>query len=332
MGEFMNGLMDNMQNDLFGYDAVVCSKENGCTYYTIQGTDGEVIMRLYSVFPGIALVYEDVHAQTCKVRRSISENIFEIHHCREGRLESNIKEELFYIGPGDLSIAKAQSGDIELTYPLHHFHGITVIIDVEKAPQCLSCFLEDVKVQPKMLMDKFCEDAHIFVARSMPSIAHVFEELYSVPESIRAGYFKVKVLELMLFLSSIDPKTDEMEERKYSHNQKVLAKDISQYLMKHMDTKITAEQLSDLFHVSATQIKCSIKDVYGTSLYRMIRLQKMQSAAKMLRETDGTILEIAGLHGYDNPSKFANAFKTVMGMTPKEYRKTPVEIGNIFIS
>lgn len=33
------------------------------------------------------------------------------------------------------------------------------------------------------------------------------------------------------------------------------------------------------------------------------------------------ISEIAGRVGYDSPSKFAMAFRRVMGMSPREYRK-----------
>ena len=47
----------------------------------------------------------------------------------------------------------------------------------------------------------------------------------------------------------------------------------------------------------------------------------MESAAYMLEHTDKSILEIANAHGYYNGSKFANAFRTVKGCNPKEYRK-----------
>ena len=319
-----------MKIELLGYNNIIRSEENGCTCYQISQTDEEIFMRFYQVFPGITLIYEDVHAQNCTVKLEVSDNIFEIRHCREGRLEGNIADEFFYISPGDLCICKPQNGTTTMDYPLRHYHGITVMIDVNKTPHCLSCFLEDVNVQPKVLMQKFCQESHTFIARSKPSIAHIFEELYCIPENIRTGYLKVKILELMLFLTGIDVKTDELEQRRYSPNQKVLAKNVSAYLMEHMDEKITLEQLSQLFHVSVTQIQYSIKGVYGTSLHRMIRIQKMQSAAKMLQTTDRTILEIAGMHGYDNASKFSSAFKAVMGMSPKEYRQSPVKIENIF--
>ena len=62
----------------------------------------------------------------------------------------------------------------------------------------------------------------------------------------------------------------------------------------------------------------------------MIRGQKMQAAAKMLLESDMTILEIAGCFGYDNASKFAAAFRAVLGVTPSRYRSAPTERGNRF--
>ncbi len=322
--------MEHTTNELFGYDGTVSSKEGSVTHYTFPDADGEVLMHHYPVFPGIALVYEDIHGSGCTFRRRISEHVFEIHHCRQGRIEGTAQEEFFYMGPGDLSICKPKNGSTALHYPLHHYHGITVLIDVEKAPHCLSCFLADVNVQPRCLMHKFCDRTGVFIARSMPSIAHVFEELYCVPESIRTGYLKVKVLELMLFLSSIDPQTDEFSNRCFSHNQKILAENVSAYLVEHMDQRVTLEHLSEVFHVSGTQIKTSIKGVYGTSLYNMIRIQKMQSAAKLLQNTNLTILEIAGQHGYDNASKFAGAFKAVMGLTPTEYRNSPIPVEDIF--
>lgn len=101
-----------------------------------------------------------------------------------------------------------------------------------------------------------------------------------------------------------------------------LAEATCRYLMDHMDRHITIRQLSEVFHVSQTQLKNSFKKVYGTSVYAYIRTEKMWAAARMLRETNETVLEIAGRYGYNNGSKFAKAFSDVMGMTPKEYRNT----------
>lgn len=307
--------MDFTQQDweLLGYTGGTCTPMEGGLRCTFPAEDGDVVMRCYPLFPGIALVYKDVHARSCLFHRDTPPHVFEIHHCREGRMEGSAGEDLFYMGPGDLSVCQPKNGAHSSNYPLQHYHGITVIIDVDRAPRCLSCFLEDVDVEPGNLMKKFCADGGIFIARSRPFIAHVFAELYSVPEEIRAGYLKVKVLELMLFLTAMDADSDELSHRCFTPSQKLLAQQVSAYLSRHMDRRITLEELAEKFHVSGTQIKSSIRGVYGTSLYAMIRGQKMQDAARLLLTTDLTILEIAGRYGYDNASKFAAAFKAVLG-------------------
>ena len=62
------------------------------------------------------------------------------------------------------------------------------------------------------------------------------------------------------------------------------------------------------------------KSMYGTTpnLYR--QEYKMNRAAALLKNTEKTILDIALEQGYENPGKFAAAFKKVMGISPREYR------------
>ena len=57
--------------------------------------------------------------------------------------------------------------------------------------------LSDVEVRPATLMEKLCPGGTVFTARSSRRVKHVFSELYAVPEDIRKGYLKVKLLELM---------------------------------------------------------------------------------------------------------------------------------------
>lgn len=292
------------------------------TVIQISDENGSYLMTAYQVFPGIIFIYNDAHIQSVRFdeRKSASDSIFEISHCREGRLECNINGEFCYLSAGDLAIARTNSVSNSSYFPLHHYHGLTIQINLNKTPKCLSCIIDDVRVQPKAIAEKFCGEKGCFIARAKPSFEHIFSELYSVPAAIKKGYFKIKTLELLLFLSVLDAEQDEFYDRTYTKAQVDLAKTISQYLTEHMDNRITIEQLSEKFHVSGTYIKNSFKAVYGVSIYSYIRTQKMQAAALMLVHTDCTVLEIAGKFGYDNASKFASAFKSVMGMTPNEYR------------
>lgn len=279
---------------------------------------GAVSLTVYPVFPGIEIRYIDAHTSSCCLPRS-GGKIMEITHCREGRIEYHSGESYYFLAPGDLSVAWEESLTGPALFPTGHYHGITVALDPARSPDCLSCFLSDVNVGVGTLGDRFLGDTSYFACRSSSGVRHIFSELYSVPESIRKGYFKVKILELLLFLSAF-PLEGEPRRRGYSNGQVQLAKEVEAYLLANRDGKCTSEALAARFCVSTSALQQSFRGVYGMSPAAFLRAQKMHGAAELLRKTDRTVLDIAGEFGYDNPSKFARAFRAVIGVSPNAYR------------
>ena len=100
-----------------------------------------------------------------------------------------------------------------------------------------------------------------------------------------------------------------------------LAAAVRDYLDQHPEKRVTLAELETVFHVSGTTIKTAYREFFGESLYADTKRRKMFAAAEALRSTSRTVLEIAGSVGYDNASKFAAAFRAVMGVTPLHYRK-----------
>lgn len=105
------------------------------------------------------------------------------------------------------------------------------------------------------------------------------------------------------------------------HDKLKLARDAAQYLTDHPDRKITIPELAEHFHVSPTLLKNAFRDHLNTSVHVYARNRKMEYAAGLLKNTDMTVLEVAGKTGYDNASKFARAFRDITGYTPSQYRK-----------
>ena len=150
---------------------------DGNTEYKVSEDHVELVTSKYPVFSGIDLVYNEVHAQECKElfnNNEYGEHVFEINHCREGRLECNSGDAFFYLTSGDLSIHKKKGKEHHFYFPSCNYSGISILIDVDKAPRCLSCFLNDVNVQPALIMNKFCGDDNHFVARSNIQLEHIF--------------------------------------------------------------------------------------------------------------------------------------------------------------
>lgn len=293
--------------------------------YRSQDSTGDCEVTVYPVFSGIELVYYDVHMQSCDINLAKGREMLIITHCQEGRIEFEYKNgEYLYLASGDFSIQKNTENIRHRYCPLSHYHGVSVAIDMNRVPRCFSCILDDVFVSPEELEMKFCSEKPYSIMRENISIEHIFSELYSVPENIRKGYHKVKVLELLLFLSGLEYKGESEGRRYFSRSQVTAAKEAKKYLLAHLDEHIAITELADMLGISSTSLKICFKGVYGDTINGYITNCKMQKAASLLKNTDKSVLEIAGIVGYNNGSKFAGAFRRVMNKSPNEYRKSLV--------
>ena len=274
---------------------------------------GEVLLTRYLLFPGMALTYRDVHAAAWEAAGEAG--CLTIHHCREGRMEYSVDDRAYCLAAGDMAVLTRADG--ETRFPTGHYHGVTVTLDPARAPECLSYFLEDVDVRPQALMDRYCREDGCFVARSSPRVEHIFSELYTVPEGIRRGYLSVKLLELLLALS-----VWEGESRPGgTAAQARLVGEVEALLRERPEARWTLPQLSQRLGASPSLLQGSFRAVYGMSPGAFLRARRMRRAAELLRGSDESVLAIAGQLGYDNASKFARAFRQVMGVSPSAYRK-----------
>ncbi len=310
------------EKQIYGPGVEIIRREKGCTVYRLADETGEAVMTSYQVFPGVDVIYNDVHRPVCGTDVLPLDGLLEIDHCREGRMECEVCGEYIYMTPGDLTIHR-KVGNVHNTYfPLSHYHGITVALDTDSASRCLSCILEDTPVKSSELMERYCQNHACTVIRARPGIEHIFSELYSIPEQIREGYLKIKVMELLLFLGGTDLAADAVSDSRYFPAAQVEAvKAAKEYLTQHTEKHITVSELAERFGISQTTLKACFRGVFGESVYTFARQFKMQKAAVLLRQTNKNVMEIAGIFGYDNGSKFAKAFRDVMGETPDKYRR-----------
>ena len=107
----------------------------------------------------------------------------------------------------------------------------------------------------------------------------------------------------------------------YQSEQVEIVREIHDQLLEHMDQRVTIEELSKQYLINPTTLKNAFKSVYGTSIAAHIKEHRMEQAAKLLKETDQSIAEIAKAVGYDSQSKFTAAFKNFFRILPREYRK-----------
>lgn len=303
--------------------AILLAERDGCSVYQFRNESGEGTITIYEVFPGVALAYNDFHMRYYDSEFRPDRDVFCIDHCREGRLEYPAKNDAYsYVEAGDLKLDRRLNHTGHFEMPLSHYHGAMVSIDMELACTSLPLEIKDFPVDLRSLRDKFCGDKYPMVIHGACSIEHIFGELYTVPEKIKRPYFKIKILELLLYLEALELPDGPAEKPYFYKTQVEKTKAVQKFLAQHMDETFTQEELARQFGLSLTVMKRCFKSIYGTSIGNWLLQYRMNQAAVWLRSEKAIrVAEIAGRAGYDSPSKFAIAFRKVMGMPPTAYRE-----------
>ena len=307
----------------FGSNVESVIEKDGCRVMRMSSSDGDGIMTLYSVFPGAYVMYNDFHMSECVSGFESGGNLLCIDHCREGRIETEIMEGTYsYLSSGDMRVDSRIHHNGKVFFPQKHYHGVTIGFDLDVAEKELKEQIKDFPVSLKDILGKYCTDDIPYVITGAPEIEHIFSEIYSVPSGIRTEYYRIKILELLLFLDALTL-ADHKEERPYFYKGQVeKIKSIHKLMTDDLTRNYTIEELSKRFEIAPTMLKTVFKNIYGSPIFTYMKNYRMNVAAGLLKNgKDLKVADIAGLVGYDSPSKFASAFKKEMGRTPLEYRK-----------
>lgn len=101
-----------------------------------------------------------------------------------------------------------------------------------------------------------------------------------------------------------------------------IIKEIHTLLTENMEKRYTIDELSRRYLLNTSTLKDSFKAVYGMPIATYMKQYRIHEASKMLKDTNLSIAEISAAVGYENQSKFTNAFKNVVGIPPTAYRKS----------
>ena len=300
-------------------------RDEACSVYQMRNETGDGVATFYPVYPGISVMYSDFHMTDCPPRRFEKSRFINIHHCLEGRVESEVSNGTYiYLEPGDTMIENFSMEHQYCSFPLCHFHGVVITIAVEEALAGMQEFLELFKINLNTLESAFAFRERPFILHGHAPLDRLFSELYQIPGSIKREYLRVKVLELLLELKAMDFDTVEAERPYFYKTQIEKVKAIQALMTEHPDYHYTMEELANRFDLSVSSLKLCFKGVYGVAIYTYMRNYRMNMAATLLTQTEKSIAEIAGQVGYSNSSKFARAFKEVKGVTPVEFRKVTI--------
>lgn len=293
--------------------------------YRIEDETGRAELTVYTVYPGIMLMYMDIHKPELSCEANPMPDVFAINHCEEGRIECNFHSgEYLYMGEGDMSVGWRRHSAYchNAVFPLSHYHGVTILLSLPQAQKVFDKQLGKNAIDLKAMSLRFCGQRDFsMIMQEDAGLKHLFYELYHVPETIKKQYFRIKILEILLFLSTIEkPPRDKREP--LTLQQVSIVKAVQKEITAHMTRRFTVEHLAKKHGISQTTLKKCFKGVYGSTISQYVKEYRMVKAKELLLHTDDSIMEIANCVGYENSSKFAVAFQKIIGQLPGEFRRS----------
>jgi AraC-like DNA-binding protein len=93
-----------------------------------------------------------------------------------------------------------------------------------------------------------------------------------------------------------------------------------EFIEQHHDEKISVDRAARLVGVSRPQLTRLFRQATGTSLVEYLTKVRLSHAARLLRESNDPIADIAMRVGFEDPSYFDRRFRAFFGATPLRYR------------
>ena len=92
-----------------------------------------------------------------------------------------------------------------------------------------------------------------------------------------------------------------------------------------VDSPWMVETLAAAAGMSRSAFALRFKEMLGETPLEYLTNWRMYKATGLLRENDRKLFEVAKSVGYDSDAAFSKAFKRVLGVAPKEYRRSATE-------
>lgn len=109
----------------------------------------------------------------------------------------------------------------------------------------------------------------------------------------------------------------------YSQNQMIIMKTVD-YIAQHYQDSIPLSKLLQIANMSKSYYLRLFRQYIGTTPHNYLLSLRITKAKEYLEITDMTMHAIACTLGFSDDAAFSNCFRTTVGLSPFQYRKTAI--------
>ncbi|MBE6903316.1 MAG: AraC family transcriptional regulator [Ruminococcaceae bacterium] len=100
---------------------------------------------------------------------------------------------------------------------------------------------------------------------------------------------------------------------------------VMDFVKRNYDRKLTLEEISSKVFLSRTYLSKIFKEETNQTLSNYINSVRIEKSKQLLKDSSISLIDIAGLCGFEDQSYFTKVFTKEVGISPKKYRDTKIK-------
>ncbi|MBE6779893.1 MAG: helix-turn-helix domain-containing protein [Ruminococcaceae bacterium] len=237
-----------------------------------------------------------------------SHDYFEMEYIISGKCRQNFKRVSNEFSRGDVALFKVESR--HEIYAYDEVEVFRVVIKPDFLPKIYEQYASEFKAEA--------------IVRLPPNeISRVENLLFSIEKEFNAQneFYMEAIAGYLEVLFTLLIRINHMNTKNEKTSSTIDYKLVLSYIEKNLRT-VTPSSVAAYLGYNFPYFSKSFKRFFGKNLSEFINLKKLETAQKLLAETDKSIGVIGEEVGFNHKSYFHRIFKRYYGVTPEEYRKS----------
>lgn len=281
----------------------------------------ELIAKCEESFCGFAAHFQNsfnyfVAPKTCRM-----EQFQQIFHEMLGYVQKNVTLENHVFDLADPFLANYDTENIQI--PLARYRDLLLADRPEELKKEIGLFLQQMKMNEKGTRDSLKSFYYSFLQLCFatmedrnPEAVPLFrtQVIATSPEEVCSSFYA---------LQSWGEQTVEQYKSCMAAavNEENTVASVKRYIKEHLSENLSREDLADTVYLTSDYLSHLFKKETGYSLTNYIIHERIEKAKVLLSQRELSIRDVAAACGFDNVSYFSRQFRSLTGMTPREYRK-----------
>lgn len=210
---------------------------------------------------------------------------------------------------------------------IYDCHGLTqvmvpIVVNEEVIGAVLTCPIK-TSDSPKNLPDGIVKDKH-----AQTELQKLYQDLpLLTKELIKASSELLSLSINYIFKNEYDFLVVEDSDKQYSRNQQAVIKAVKYIKKNYHDKEISLQKVASEVALNHYYFSHIFKDELKITFIDYLTKVRMEAAAKLLKNRNLNVNQIAYAIGYQDPNYFSKVFKRVMKTSPIEYRRVLLKKG-----